>query len=74
MSDSIKYKDLRPVYQVQRKSSTLFNYLLGNSVLNPNKKLFYQMSKEDIIKAYKELTKEHLLLLENLDDEAYPCQ
>lgn len=65
MSDKIKYEDLKDAYKVEAKSPSLFGYLLINNEFNPHR-LFHQLSKEELIEQYKELTKKHLELLENL--------
>lgn len=61
----LKYEDLKDVYKVERRSKSLFGYLLANEDYNPNR-LFHKLSKQEIIEKYKELTKKHLELLEAL--------
>lgn len=63
--EPLKYEDLKDVYKVKAKSPSLFSYLLNNNEFNPHR-LFHQLSKEELIEKYKELTKKHLELLEGL--------
>ncbi len=63
--EPLKYEDLKDVYKVEAKSPSLFSYLLNNNEFNPHR-LFHQLSKEELIEKYKELTKKHLELLEGL--------
>lgn len=65
MNEPINYNDLKDVYKIESKSKSLFSYLLNNSFYNPYR-LFHQLTKEELIENYKELTKKHLELLENL--------
>lgn len=63
--EPLKYEDLKDAYKVEAKSPSLFSYLLNNNEFNPLM-LFHQLSKEELIEKYKELTKKHLELLEGL--------
>ncbi len=63
--ESNKYEDLKDAYKVEVKSKSLFSYLLQNNEFN-SYRLFHQLSKEELISKYKELTKKHLELLEGL--------
>ncbi len=65
MFEPIKYENLKDAYKVEAKSPSLFSYLLNNNEFNPHR-LFHQLSKEELIEKYKELTKKHLELLEGL--------
>ena len=61
----IKYENLKDAYKVEAKSPSLFSYLLSNNELNTHR-LFHQLTKEELIEKYNELTKKHLELLEGL--------
>ena len=61
----MEYENLKDVYKVKEKSESLFSYLLHNNAFNPHK-LFHTLTKDEIIKKYKELTKEHLELLNSI--------
>ena len=63
--EPLKYEDLKDAYKVEAKSPSLFIYLLNNNEFNLQR-LFHQLSKEELIEKYKELTKKHLELLEGL--------
>ncbi len=65
MFEPIKYENLKDVYKIESKSTSLFRYLLLNNDFNPHR-LFHELDKEELIEKYKELTKKHLELLENL--------
>ena len=65
VEEPIKYEDLKDAYKIRRKSYSLFSYLLCNNQFDPRKP-FHQLSKDELIEQYKELSKEHLELLENL--------
>lgn len=64
----LAYNELKDVYKMQHHSPSLFSYMLNNKVYdNTNDEvLFHQLSKEELIERYKELTKKHLEILENL--------
>lgn len=62
MNEPIKYENLKDAYKIEAKSPSLFNYLLTNNEFNHHR-LFHQLSKEELILKYKELTKKHLELL-----------
>lgn len=61
----IEYNELKDIFKLEAKSSSLFIYILKNHEFVTHK-LFHQLSKEELIEEYKELTKKHLELLENL--------
>ncbi len=65
MLEPTKYEDLKDAYKVKDKSPSLFSYLLNNNEFNTHR-LFHELSKEELIKKYKELSKKHLDLLNNL--------
>ncbi len=60
-----EYKNLKDAYKVKSKNNSLFDYLLSNSEYNQGR-LFHQLSKEELIEKYIELTKKHLELLKEL--------
>lgn len=60
-----KYEDLKDAYKVEYKSNSLFSYMLANNEFNPHR-LFHELSKEELIAKYKELSEKHLQMLESL--------
>lgn len=63
--DKTPYEDLKDAYKIEYKSKSLFSYMLNNNEFNP-RRLFHQLSKQELIESYKELSKKHLELLESL--------
>lgn len=64
----LAYNELKDVYKIQHHSPSLFSYMLNNKVYDDYKpdRLFNQLDKYELIEMYKELTKKHLEILENL--------